>query len=738
MLLHEPAGGTQWRSAWLPRTFPDGLPPLPIERVVEREPRTVRDLLPRGASLERNGTWLLPDNWPDFRSGVRGAALMTRDPDALDTVSADARIFVSTCIKCFKSVDTRCELCSGDAYRKQVDVFCSACLHAECGAILESCAACNALSVPASPAKQCAHGVRIKDSICLLCERAGSAAPEARRKQKRNFTCVKCKLRDVDAEGEECEVCVLSNYTLLAAEQNGSALHGTVHLELMDYLLTIVLMKNGTLTKGDIEDIALGYLEQALPRPIPEKRVKDHVNSVFSELLKCATQRSSGRPIVVGEAFDPAVHKWDVDATHSDWALKYKAAYGCSPPDNIVPLSTLRERRAREAERVKEEEKRNVKRLAAIKATNARHYIGALAPCVHGCGALLWPGEGTICCRAGDHVLGPTYNPPIDAEYLNILRAEGFSANSRDLNSNLTFAAPSTSPSREDGGVGYVTHHGGILHLYGKSYTRVFNSNAGPSGFDAFRVPENAIFDGAERDIGRDFANQLIGVRRYLQRQHPLARRLVPIVDAPGDHIDFTEFIKIDARSAPTGKLEIASLSSGVEPPPDTTFVMYFDMRRHMDGDYAKPTTVQSNHALWELLQWPLLFEQGIGGFFNDHGGGDHVVSTEGVKLTLRDYSRAMLFQNPRMGYAGRLMQEWLLSQYSRQVENQLHYLQLPAFQQKLHRAANDALVRREDHRAADGVKRGERIRMPASVVGSKACVPCAVNARFNFRLPRI
>jgi len=31
---------------------------------------------------------------------------------------------------------------------------------------------------------------------------------------------------------------VLFNYTLLAAEQNGSALHGTVHLELMDYLLS--------------------------------------------------------------------------------------------------------------------------------------------------------------------------------------------------------------------------------------------------------------------------------------------------------------------------------------------------------------------------------------------------------------------------------------------------------------------------------------------------------------------
>ena len=114
------------RSAWLPRTFPDGLKPLPIERVEERPPRTVRDLLPRGAPLERDGTWLMPDTWPHFLNGARGAALMTRDSDALKSVGADAPIFVRTCIKCSKSVDTRCELCSGDAYRKQVDVFCNA------------------------------------------------------------------------------------------------------------------------------------------------------------------------------------------------------------------------------------------------------------------------------------------------------------------------------------------------------------------------------------------------------------------------------------------------------------------------------------------------------------------------------------------------------------------------------------------------------------------------------------
>jgi hypothetical protein len=164
---------------------------------VEQPPHTVRDLLPRGALLEQDGTWLMPDTWPHFLDGADGAALMTRDSDALISVGADAPIFVRSCLKCSKSVDTRCEPRSGDAYRKQVDVFCNACLHAECGPILESCAACNALSVPASPAKQCAHGVRIKDSICLLCERAGSAQPEARRKQKRNFKCFKCKVQPI-------------------------------------------------------------------------------------------------------------------------------------------------------------------------------------------------------------------------------------------------------------------------------------------------------------------------------------------------------------------------------------------------------------------------------------------------------------------------------------------------------------------------------------------------------------
>ena len=36
------------------------------------------------------------------------------------------------------------------------------------------------------------------------------------------------------------------------------------------------------------------------------------------------------------------------------------------------------------------------------------HRLDPQLRCPHACGALVWPGEGTVCCSAGKHILGPT------------------------------------------------------------------------------------------------------------------------------------------------------------------------------------------------------------------------------------------------------------------------------------------------------------------------------------------
>jgi hypothetical protein len=72
------------------------------------------------------------------------------------------------------------------------------------------------------------------------------------------------------------------------SEESG-ALVGTMHCQLLDYFLTTALHKNLALCKDDIVNMALGYLEMAVPRPIPPARVEEHVRGVFSELLKHAT-----------------------------------------------------------------------------------------------------------------------------------------------------------------------------------------------------------------------------------------------------------------------------------------------------------------------------------------------------------------------------------------------------------------------------------------------------------------
>ena len=88
---------------------------------------------------------------------------------------------------------------------------------------------------------------------------------------------------------------------------------------------------------ADIMDLALGYAEVALPRPIPAPRITDHVLAVFPQLRKFAALRVGRRPVAEGEQFNPAVHRWDADATYSDWARK-RPPWGYSMLSRILTV----------------------------------------------------------------------------------------------------------------------------------------------------------------------------------------------------------------------------------------------------------------------------------------------------------------------------------------------------------------------------------------------------------------
>ena len=208
---------------------------------------------------------------------------------------------------------------------------------------------------------------------------------------------------------------VLKDYATRAAQQLGSKLDGTVHCELLDYYACIMLQQHFAalhiaaplpppMLRADVVDIVKGYYVAALRHLRPEitiESVAAHASAVFPQLRAIAAERSPPlrRALVDGEAFDAAVHVWDVDATREDWASKYTAAYKCAPPI-ITRYSVMA------AAQAALEERERLSKAAVRDKRCVLHYIGDLEVCSNGCGALIWPGESMLCCRGGKHILG--------------------------------------------------------------------------------------------------------------------------------------------------------------------------------------------------------------------------------------------------------------------------------------------------------------------------------------------
>ena len=339
-----------------------------------------------------------------------------------------------------------------------------------------------------------------------------------------------------------------------------------------------------------------------------------------------------------------------------------------------------------------------------------QHQLSPLRKCTHGCGATVWPEEGTLCCSGGKHILGPQYNPPIDAEYLALLQKPHMSKDSRLINGALQLGTLSVSPSRAMGGMGFHEQHCAFLALYGRTYLALYDPSKN-NAFDNHLLPFDLLLDGATADLGRDYAERLLCTRKYLALHHPLSRHLATIADLPGDRVDLNPYMRLEAHSLRSNAMELAFVSSGARCAEDRpNRVLYFDLRLHEQG--RAPQTVDRHNALYDLLMFPMLHEKGIGGFFKAKGS--RVESTTGAPLTLQFYTRSMLLQNERLHYLGRLAQEYVLVQHSRAVEDTLAYQRTGGLQTVLKRR-RDLLPPKPGQNSE-----GTRVALTASVVGSR------------------
>jgi hypothetical protein len=116
-------------------------------------------------------------------------------------------------------------------------------------------------------------------------------------------------------------------------------------------------------------------------------------------------------------------------------------------------------------------------------------------------------------------------------------------------------------PSKAVGGLGWHEQGGwSHLSLFGTTYCRMFPLSAN-NAFDNHLLPNHLLLDGATKDLGKDYAERLLRTRAYLRECHPLASSLCAIADVPGERVDLTPFMRIEAQSLRSSAMELAFVS---------------------------------------------------------------------------------------------------------------------------------------------------------------------------------
>ena len=90
----------------------------------------------------------------------------------------------------------------------------------------------------------------------------------------------------------------------------------------------------------------------------------------------------------------------------------------------------------------------------------------------------------------------------------------------------------------------------------GKTYLAMYDPHHTNSALDNFKLPRNLLLDTATQDLGPHFARRLLNMREYLHEHHPMARQLMPIDEVPGVRLNFDSYLRMEAHSTHTGKME--------------------------------------------------------------------------------------------------------------------------------------------------------------------------------------
>ncbi len=78
-------------------------------------------------------------------------------------------------------------------------------------------------------------------------------------------------------------------------------------------------------------------------------------------------------------------------------------------------------------------------------------------------------------------------------------------------------------------------------------------------------------------------------------------------------------FMRIEAQARATSAMELAFVSSGVAGSEDSINRVYFDTWRHEQE--LGLLSVSRHNALYDLLMFPLVHDEGVGGFFYPRDG---------------------------------------------------------------------------------------------------------------------